>query len=100
MTENHNTDTGMAAAIRAELTTELQPWAAVRARIPGSDQAKAAAMTNLFERHEVTAVKVGGQNYVRLATDWDRAAAAAEIDRHRQARRPLPVSRCRAHVAV
>lgn len=96
MTET--TDT--AAAILSELTDTYQSWAAVRQRIPGTNQAKAAAMIDLFERHEVTAVKIGGANYIRLATDWDRAAAVAERDRQSQTRRPLPVSRCREFVAV
>lgn len=101
MTKNptaHPTD--MAAAILAELTDELQRWAAVRLRIPGDDWRKGQVLTELFERYEVTVVKVRGANYVRLASDWDRAAAAAERDRLSQARRPLPVSCCRSHVAV
>lgn len=92
--------TEMAAAILAELTDTLQPWATVRLRIPGSDERKAAVLTELFERHEVTAVKLRGQNYVRVASDFDRAAAAAERDRQLQTRRLLPVSSCRPFVAV
>ncbi|BBX83546.1 hypothetical protein [Mycolicibacterium aubagnense] len=98
MTET--TDTAMAAAILAELTDELQPWAAVRSRIPGSDEHKAAAMVDLHERHAITAVKLRGATFVRLATDYDRAAAAAERDRQTQTRHPLPVSRCRTFVST
>jgi len=96
MTET--TDT--AAAILAELTDELQPWEAVRQRIPGDDDRKAAVLVDLFERHEVTAVKLRGATFVRLASDYDRATAAAERDRLSQTRRPLSVSRCRPFVAI
>lgn len=95
------TDADVRAAILAELTDDLQPWAAVRRRIPGEDQRKAAVLTEMFERHEVSAVKVRGANYVRAASDWDRAAAAAERDRLARTRpRSVPVSRCRGFVAL
>lgn len=100
-TENptaHLTET--AAAILSELTTELQPWAAVRQRISGTETETAAALVDLFERHEVTAVKIAGATFVRLASDWDRLAAAAERDRALQIRHRLPVSRCRPVVTV
>ncbi|MHA3021139.1 hypothetical protein ACXPWS_12860 [Mycobacterium sp. BMJ-28] len=98
-TENVPTDSDIRAAILAALTDELQSWVAVKRCIPGNPARVDQVAVELFERHELTLVKVAGTPYVRAASSWDRAAAAADIERRRN-RHPLLVSRCRQHVAV
>lgn len=92
------TDSDIRAALLAELTDELQPWADVRRRIPGSEEAQAAALIHLFESYAMTVVKLNGTPYVRRADDLDRMAAAAQRDRAAQT--GWPMSRCRSFTAV
>ncbi|MFA4052533.1 hypothetical protein [Mycobacteroides chelonae] len=93
------TDSDIRVALLAALTPELQPWAVIRRRIPGSDEAQAAALTHLFESYAVTVTKITGTPYVRLASDLDRRAAAAQRDRAAQVH-PALANRPRDFVAV
>lgn len=66
----------------------LMAWRDIRPNIPGGYWDKSGALTSLHERYVVTVVKVGSRNYVRLASDFDRATAARERARL-QALHPL-----------
>ncbi|BAX97126.1 hypothetical protein MSTE_01809 [Mycobacteroides stephanolepidis] len=91
-------DPDIRAAILNALTDEYQPWAAVRRRIPGSDETLTAVLHEMFEDYRLTLMKISGSPIVRLVSDLDLMGAAAERDRLRQM--GWPRSRCREFLAV
>lgn len=80
MTTTETTQTDIEQAILALLPADgtLVAWRSIRPQIPGSYWDKSGALTNLHEQYRVTVVKVGGRNYVRTASDFDRLTAARE----------------------
>lgn len=73
----------------------LMAWRVIRPQIPGGYWDRTAALTNLHERYVVTVVKVGGRNYVRTASDFDRLTAARERARLQAIHPLLGRSNCR-----
>lgn len=99
MTANATTiEAAILAALAPTGTDTLIPLRTIRAQLPGDWWDQTAALTTLIETYRVSTVKVRGSVFVRLASDWDRQAAAYERDRAAQRGWPLP--RCRDSVAV
>ncbi|WP_078290454.1 hypothetical protein [Mycobacterium sp. D16R24] len=100
MTTTETTQTDIERAILALLPADgsLVAWRDIRPQIPGGWWDKSGALTNLHERFVVTVVKVSGRNYVRIASDFDRAAAAAERARLQAIHPLLGRSNCRDFV--
>ncbi|WP_157896394.1 hypothetical protein [Mycobacteroides chelonae] len=73
----------------------LIAWRDIRPKIPGGYWDKSGALTNLHEQYVVTVVKVGGRNYVRTASDFDRLTAARERARLQAIHPLLGRSNCR-----
>ncbi|WP_025088187.1 hypothetical protein [Mycobacteroides abscessus] len=90
MSTTETTTAQIEQAILALLPADgsLMAWRVIRPKIPGGYWDKSGALISLHEKFEVTAVKMRGRNYVRLASDFDRLTAARERARL-QAMHPL-----------
>jgi len=73
-------DAAILAAL-AETADDLQPWAAVRRRLPGPLDRKGERLIALWATGRVWLCKVGGGNFVILGdADDERNAAAAKAE--------------------
>ena len=85
MTDHHQmTDDQIDAALLAalaETADDLQPWAAVRRRLPGSLDRKAERLVALWLTGRVWLCRIKGRDYVGLGDgDDERIAAAATAE--------------------
>lgn len=80
MTNTETTDDQIDAALLAALAErgeDLQPWAAILPRLPGSHDRKGERLIALWLTGRVWMCKVSGRNYVALGDADDERLAAA-----------------------